>query len=185
VLLQAGRAERVPVPRRDAARLHPPAHPHVRVWPPVVGVCVCGGGGVSSPAGKEHHGWARIWAVGGQHELQAHLRRGQNRPLRWPKSVIGAGKASLHRVITQLGAPTATFCAVFIGASAPLRRWGPERRIRTRARSHCRFVLPLIHFIPGSLRGSVPLLLKRQCDRNLIRTRTGQVCEPISPSHGP
>ena len=36
-----------------------------------------------------------------------------------------------------------------------------------RARSHCRFVLPLIHFIPDSLIYSVPLFLKRQCDRTL------------------
>jgi hypothetical protein len=36
-----------------------------------------------------------------------------------------------------------------------------------RARSHCRFVLPLIHFIPDSLTYSVPLYLKRQCDRTL------------------
>ena len=34
-----------------------------------------------------------------------------------------------------------------------------------RARSHCRFALPLIHFVPDSPRYSVPLLLKRQCDR--------------------
>ena len=34
-----------------------------------------------------------------------------------------------------------------------------------RARSHCRFVPPLIHFIPDSLIYSVPLFLKRQCDR--------------------
>jgi hypothetical protein len=34
-----------------------------------------------------------------------------------------------------------------------------------RARSHCRFVLPLIHFIPYPLTYSVPLFLKRQCDR--------------------
>jgi hypothetical protein len=37
-----------------------------------------------------------------------------------------------------------------------------------KARSHCRFVLlPLIHFIPESLTYSVPLFLKRQCDRTL------------------
>ena len=34
-----------------------------------------------------------------------------------------------------------------------------------RARSHSRFVLSFIHFIPGSLTYSVPLFLKRQCDR--------------------
>jgi hypothetical protein len=36
-----------------------------------------------------------------------------------------------------------------------------------RARSHCRFVLPLMHFIPDSLTYSVTLFLKRQCDRTL------------------
>ena len=36
-----------------------------------------------------------------------------------------------------------------------------------RARSHCRFVLSSIHFIPDSLTYSVPLYLKRQCDRTL------------------
>ena len=36
-----------------------------------------------------------------------------------------------------------------------------------RARSHCRFVRPRIRFIPYSLRYSVPLFLKRQCDRTL------------------
>jgi hypothetical protein len=33
--------------------------------------------------------------------------------------------------------------------------------------AHCRFVLPFIHFIPDSLTYSVPLFLKRQCDRTL------------------
>jgi hypothetical protein len=36
-----------------------------------------------------------------------------------------------------------------------------------RARSHCRSVLPLIRLIPDSLTYSVPLYLKRQCDRTL------------------
>jgi hypothetical protein len=36
-----------------------------------------------------------------------------------------------------------------------------------RARSHCRFAPPLILFIPDSLKYSVQLLLKRQCDRTL------------------
>ena len=35
------------------------------------------------------------------------------------------------------------------------------------ARSHCRFVLLLIQFIPDLLTYSVPLFLKRQCDRTL------------------
>ena len=37
----------------------------------------------------------------------------------------------------------------------------------TRARSHCRFAPPLIHFTPEVLTYSVPLFLKRQCDRTL------------------
>ena len=36
-----------------------------------------------------------------------------------------------------------------------------------RSRSHCRFVLQRIHFVPYSLTYSVPLFLKRQCDRTL------------------
>ena len=44
---------------------------------------------------------------------------------------------------------------------AALRRGG------YRARPHCRFVLTLIHCIPDSLTYSVPLFLKRQCDRTL------------------
>ena len=36
-----------------------------------------------------------------------------------------------------------------------------------RVLSHCRFVLPFIRFTPDVLRGSVPLFLKRQCDRTL------------------
>jgi hypothetical protein len=36
-----------------------------------------------------------------------------------------------------------------------------------RARSHCRFVPPLIHFIPDFTLASVPRFLKRQCDRIL------------------
>ena len=36
-----------------------------------------------------------------------------------------------------------------------------------RARSHCRFVLPLIHFTPDLLTYAVPVFLKRQCDQTL------------------
>jgi hypothetical protein len=42
-----------------------------------------------------------------------------------------------------------------------------RRRDRVRARSHCRLAPPPIHFIPDSLTYSVPLFLKRQCDRTL------------------
>jgi hypothetical protein len=41
----------------------------------------------------------------------------------------------------------------------------------TRTRSHCRFVLQLIHCITDLLRDSVPLFLKRQCDRTPGPTR--------------
>ena len=34
----------------------------------------------------------------------------------------------------------------------------------SRARSHCRFIPPLIQFIPESLAYSIHLFLKRQCD---------------------
>ena len=54
----------------------------------------------------------------------------------------------------------------------PLRR--PQRLAAghggLRARSHCRFVLLLIQFIPESLTYSVPLILKRQCNRTPRRT---------------
>jgi hypothetical protein len=43
-----------------------------------------------------------------------------------------------------------------------------------RARSHCRFVPPLIHFIPDLLTRSAPLFLKRQCDRTLGAARDGR-----------
>jgi hypothetical protein len=42
-----------------------------------------------------------------------------------------------------------------------------------RARSHCRFAVPLTHFIPYSLTYSVPLLLKRRCGRTPGGCRAG------------
>jgi hypothetical protein len=48
--------------------------------------------------------------------------------------------------------------------------FGGERR----ARSHCRFAPPRIHFIPHSRTYSVPLLLKRQCDRTLGERTEGR-----------
>jgi hypothetical protein len=41
-----------------------------------------------------------------------------------------------------------------------------------RARSHCRFVPPLVRFIPDLLTYLVPLFLKRQCDRTPGKPRT-------------
>jgi hypothetical protein len=42
---------------------------------------------------------------------------------------------------------------------------------RRRVRLHCRFAVPLIQFIPDLLSDTVPLFLKRQCDRTLHRRR--------------
>ena len=50
---------------------------------------------------------------------------------------------------------------------------------KSRARSHCRFVLPPIHLIPESLTYSVPLLLKRQCDRTLGKSAE-IFCAPLT-----
>jgi hypothetical protein len=55
-------------------------------------------------------------------------------------------------------------------------------RPRARARSHCRFVLPLIHFIPESLTYSVPLFLKRLCDRSLPHARRAAAAAAGSPT---
>jgi hypothetical protein len=57
-------------------------------------------------------------------------------------------------------------CASSLPAVTALVALG--RRPVVRARSHCRFVLLLIQFIPNSLTYSVPLYLKRQCDRTLF-----------------
>jgi hypothetical protein len=47
------------------------------------------------------------------------------------------------------------------------RRFRPNRPGARRARSHCRFVLLLLHVIKDLLTYSVPPFLKRQCDRTL------------------
>jgi hypothetical protein len=53
--------------------------------------------------------------------------------------------------------------------------------LAARARSHCRFVPPLLRFIPVSLTYSVPLSLKRQCDRTLTHT---PLRPRVAPTHG-
>jgi Na+/melibiose symporter-like transporter len=45
-------------------------------------------------------------------------------------------------------------------------------RHQVRARSHCHFVPPLIHFIPYLLRDSAPLFLKRNCHQTLHQVWT-------------
>jgi hypothetical protein len=42
----------------------------------------------------------------------------------------------------------------------------PAKGQRSVALSHCRFARPLIRFVPYALPSSVPLSLKRRCDRN-------------------
>ena len=44
-------------------------------------------------------------------------------------------------------------------------------RAQRRVRSQCRFVPPVIHFMPDSLRDSVPCFLKQECDRTLAHRR--------------
>ena len=51
------------------------------------------------------------------------------------------------------------------GGAAQVRPALPAARGGRRARSHCRFVSPRIHFIIDSRRESVPLFLKRPGDR--------------------
>jgi hypothetical protein len=86
----------------------------------------------------------------------------------------------VHNILTPpptaIGEPQA---ALFFGASALMHGHihtidtlsyllgdPPIARVRgePRARSHCRFAPPLIHFTPESLTYSVHLFLKRQCD---------------------
>ena len=73
--------------------------------------------------------------------------------------------------------------------SAPARRHQPDGRRAgaagggadggpDRARSHCRFVPPLTHFIPDELTYSVPLFLNRQCGR----TPGGDILGPAGPA---
>ena len=57
---------------------------------------------------------------------------------------------------------------------------------RARARSHRRFVRPLIHCIPDALRESVPLFLSRQRDWTLGCARHSALCGGASrPLRGP
>jgi hypothetical protein len=140
-----------------------------------------------------HRGGARalrgLRALAGLARLVAH-RRAQ-RQLRW-RRVLGRGGRqgvslvgeNIHRSamsITRLECQVSKFVNSYTcprpatGGPGPRRllilRLGPlgrrGRRDGGRARSHCRFVPPLIPFIPESLTYSVPLFLKRQCDRTL------------------
>ena len=61
------------------------------------------------------------------------------------------------------------------GGLGPLDGAGAARGGQRRARSQCRFVLPVTHFIPDSLTYSVPIFLKRRCDRTLGQRAPGAV----------
>jgi hypothetical protein len=68
----------------------------------------------------------------------------------------------------------ASYCCSFI--------FGPNMKAggAPRARSHCRFLLPLIHLIiPDLLTYSAPLFLKRQCDRTLGAPAVNSLRYPI------
>ena len=59
------------------------------------------------------------------------------------------------------------------GGGQAARGLGVARRGAGRLRSHCRFALPFIHFIPDALRDSAVVCVKRQCDRTLGGGRRG------------
>jgi hypothetical protein len=75
----------------------------------------------------------------------------------------GQGDALLTAWADQLRAELGSRCA--FGARQT------EAKVAPGLGRMCRLVLPCIHFIPDSLRYSVPLFLKRQCDRTLGRAR--------------
>jgi hypothetical protein len=64
------------------------------------------------------------------------------------------------------------------------RCWGDDEGGGDRARSHCHFARPLVHFTPDSLTYSVPLFLKRQCDRTLGGDAGGGPWQRCQQEHG-
>jgi hypothetical protein len=114
--------------------------------------------------------------------LQAMSRRpnGFSRPGRLCHSALHLAVIGCHLlgVCTVIFLPLLSFSATMtVSSVARLRPHQgehgrprlrqPRRHGEHRARSHFRFVPPLILFIPASLRYLVPLFLKRQCDRTL------------------
>ena len=79
------------------------------------------------------------------------------------------GDAKCAAFVFSPAAPRAMRACEAGGACCYLKnhRAKPTRSGAPRARSHRRFVLPLIHVLPDSLTYSVLLFLKRQCDRTL------------------
>ena len=110
-----------------------------------------------------------------QHHVRAHAEPAP--PLRPARARVSGG-AWVGSTPYSSSAPTPT--APALAPSSP--RWSEspawlERRSRpsggavdlSRARPHIRFAPPLVHSIPDPLKYSVPLFLKRQCDRRWRR----------------
>jgi hypothetical protein len=74
------------------------------------------------------------------------------------------------RQLAALSETLVTGTASYEEIMASMKELGANETIdlgAARARSHCHFRLPLIHFTPESPTIPVPLFLNRQCDRTL------------------
>jgi hypothetical protein len=79
-------------------------------------------------------------------------------------------------------------CGRILGEAASMEDWfllEHEMPWGGAHRSHWRLVLPLIHVVPGSLTYSVPLFLRRQCNRTLgvqldVPARTAQAAAAVA-----
>jgi hypothetical protein len=105
-----------------------------------------------------------------------------NGSVRCPDASVGRSRCLMdshcHKTVKH-GQGYRAWCVVGRQVSAAVLRELRRRRWRlaaaqggaARARSHRRFVIPLIQLMPESLTYSVPLFLKRQCDRTLGASR--------------
>ena len=103
-------------------------------------------------------------------------RRGQPRSAVWPRAQWSGVRGP------RSGPGRLSTLSVYHSKSGLYGVVAPEAR----ARSHYRFVLPLIHFTPESLMYLVSPFLKRQCDRTLgraARTR-GPRADPLAVFSG-
>jgi nucleoside-diphosphate-sugar epimerase len=94
-------------------------------------------------------------------QFEAHHRLTEDGP---PQSGLGLyafTKGLGHEVTRVVAATTGLYVMTTLHGNFEMAR------VARRARSRCRFVPPPIHFIPDSLTYSVPLFVKRQCDRTL------------------
>jgi hypothetical protein len=124
-------------------------------------------------ASEKKRRWPRSWAnsrLPVSPYLYTHRNARANlRLLGRPGTVLAAGRCAW----TARRASRPSGCRRRAGRGGAAAAWlrtrtrcaPARRRPAFRARSQCRFVLPFIHFTPDSLTYSVPLFLKRQCDR--------------------